>query len=225
VQPVDGTATGQMSKAAVAAKKPLVYLNRQPSEVPTGTVFVGSRSIDSGIFEMEELGRIMGGKGNIAILMGELSNEATHSRVDGVKKVIKEKYPGIKVIREQTGNWRREEGRTIMENWLASGDQIDGVAANNDEMAIGALMAVKAAGKLDKIPVAGIDAEPDALDSMDKGEMACSVFQDGFGQGSDAAEAAYLAAKNQPNPKLKDRFVIVPYQKVTKANYKSFMKK
>ena len=113
VQPVDGTATGPMSKAALAAKKPLVYLNRQPADMPKGVLFSGSKSIDSGVFEMEELGKLMGGKGNVVILLGELSNEATHARVDGVKKVIKEKYPDIKVTREQTGNWRRDEGRTL----------------------------------------------------------------------------------------------------------------
>jgi len=90
----------------------------------------------------------MGGKGNVVILMGELYNEATINRTDGIKKVIREQYPDIKVIREQTGNMQRDQGRTIMENWLASGDKIDGVASNNDEMALGALMAIKAAGLL-----------------------------------------------------------------------------
>ena len=224
VQPVDPAATGPISKGVLKAGKALVYLNRKPDKLPNGVVFCGSNSIDSGIMNMEELGKCMGGKGNVVILMGELSNEATRARTDGIKKVIKEKFPDIKVTREQTANWKREEGKTVMENWLASGQAIDGVASNNDEMALGALQAIKAAGKLGKICVGGVDATHDALESMDKGELNNTVFQDGFGQGEEAVEAAYLLAKKQPNPKVVDGNIMIPYQPVTKENYKSFLK-
>ena len=224
VQPVDPAATGPISKGVLKAGKALVYLNRKPDKLPSGVVFVGSNSIDSGIMNMEELGKCMGGKGNVVILMGELSNEATRARTEGIKKVIKEKFPDIKVTREQTANWKREEGKTVMENWLASGQEIDGVASNNDEMALGALQAIKAAGKLGKICVGGVDATHDALESMDKGELNNTVFQDGFGQGEEAVEAAYLLAKKQPNPKVVDGNIMIPYQPVIKENLKSFMK-
>jgi inositol transport system substrate-binding protein len=225
ILPVDTAATGPMTKAVVGAKKPLVYVNRKPDNLPKGVIYCGSNSIDAGIFNMEELGKAMGGKGNVVILMGELSNEAAIGRTDGIKKVIKEKYPNIKVIREQTGNWQRDQGRTIMENWLASGDKIDGVASNNDEMALGALMAIKAAGKQKQIVVGGTDGSADALASMDKGELHNTVFQDPVGQGEGALEAAYLLVKKQPNPKVKNDIIWIPYQKITKENYKSFMKK
>ncbi len=225
VLPVDTAATGPMTKLAVSKKIPLVYVNRQPSNLPKGNVvYVGSFSLDSGVMSMQELGKAMNGKGNLVILMGALDNEAAIARTDGVKKVIKSTFPAIKVIREQTGNWRREEGRTIMENWLASGDQIDGVAANNDEMALGALLALKAAGKLGKIPVGGVDGSPDALASMEKGELNNTVFQDPAGQGQGALEAAFLMATKKANPKVKDGIIWIPYQPITKANYKSFMK-
>ena len=225
ILPVDTAATGPMTKSVVGAKKPLVYVNRKPDNLPKGVVYVGSNSIDAGIFNMEELGKAMGGKGNVVILMGELSNEAAIGRTDGIKKVIKEKFPNIKVIREQTGNWQRDQGRTIMENWLASGDKIDGVASNNDEMALGALMAIKAANKQKQIVVGGTDGSADALASMDKGELHNTVFQDPVGQGEGALEAAYLLAKKQPNPKVKNDILWIPYQKITKENYKTFMKK
>ena len=224
ILPVDTSATLPMTKSVVAAKKPLVYVNRRPDNLPDGVVYCGSRSIDAGVFMMQELGRLMGGKGNVVILMGELFNEATINRTDGIKKVIGDQYPNIKVIREQTGNMQRDQGRTIMENWLASGDPIDGVASNNDEMALGALMAVKAAGKLGKILVGGIDGSADALNSMDKGELDCTVFQDPKGQGEGSVEAAYLMAKGLPNPKIKDGAIWIPFQLVTRANYKTFMK-
>jgi len=225
ILPVDTAATGPMTKAVTGAKIPLVYVNRKPDNLPKGVLYCGSDSIDAGVFVGEEVGKALGGKGNIVILMGELSNEAAIKRTEGVKKVISGQYPGIKIIREQTGNWQREQGRTIMENWLASGDKIDAVASNNDEMALGAIMAIKAAGKLGKIYVGGTDGSPDALDSMDKGELNMTVYQDPVGQGDCAVEGAFLAAKKQPNPRAKNDIVWIPYQKITKANYKQFMKK
>jgi inositol transport system substrate-binding protein len=224
ILPVDTAATGPMTKAVVKAGKPLVYVNRQPANLPKDVVYCGSHSIEAGIMNMEELGKAMGGKGNLVILMGELSNEAAIGRTDGIKKVVKEKFPDIKVTKEQTGNWKRVEGKTIMENWLASGQEIDGVASNNDEMALGALQAIKAAGKLGKIPVGGTDGSHDALDSMAKGELNNTVFQDPVGQGQEAVNAAYLLVKKEPNPKVADGIIWIPYQPVTKENYKSFMK-
>jgi inositol transport system substrate-binding protein len=224
ILPVDTAATKPMTKSVVKAGKPLVYVNRKPSNLPKDVVYCGSNSIEAGIMNMEELGKAMGGKGNVAILMGELSNEAAIGRTDGIKKVAKEKFPDIKVVREQTGNWKRDQGKTIMENWLASGQEINGVASNNDEMALGALQAIKAAGKLGKIPVGGTDGSHDALESMEKGELNNTVFQDPVGQGEEAVNAAYLLVKKEPNPKVVDGNIWIPYQKVTKENYKSFMK-
>jgi inositol transport system substrate-binding protein len=224
ILPVDTTATGQMTKAIVKAGKPLVYVNRKPEKLPKGVAYVGSKSIDAGVMNMEELGKAMGGKGNLAILIGELSDEPAHGRTDGIKQVVKEQFPNIKVTREQTGHWKRESGKTIMEDWLASGQQIDGVAANNDEMALGALQAIKAARKIDKIPVGGTDGTHDALESMDKGELNNTVFQDPVAQGEEAVNAAYLLVKKEPNPKIVDDNVWIPYQKITKENYKSFIK-
>jgi inositol transport system substrate-binding protein len=224
ILPVDTAATGPMTKAVVKAHKPLVYVNRLPSNLPKAVIYCGSNSIEAGIMNMEELGKAMNGKGNLVILMGELSNEAAIGRTDGIKKVAKEKFPDIKIVREQTGNWKREQGKTIMENWLASGQEIDGVASNNDEMALGALQAIKAAGKLGKIPVGGTDASRDALESMSRGELNNTVFQDPVAQGEESVNAAYLLAKKQPNPKVVDDRIWIPYQRVTKENLKSFLK-
>jgi inositol transport system substrate-binding protein len=225
VLPVDTAATGPITKAVTKAGKPLVYVNRLPANLPPTVLYCGSNSIEAGIMNMEELGKCMGGKGNLAILMGELSNEAAIKRTEGIEKVCKEQYPNIKIVRKQTGNWKRELGKNLMENWLASGQQIDGVASNNDEMALGALQAIKAAGKLGKICVGGTDGSHDALVSMEKGELNNTVYQDPVGQGEKSVNAAYLLAKKQPNPDVVDGNKIwIPYQKITKENFKSFMK-
>jgi len=225
IMPPDASAVEPITKMVTAAKVPLVYLNRQVENLPPGVVYVGSKSIDAGLFEMTELGRLMGGKGNIVIMMGELAHEASRNRTAGIKQVIAEKYPDIKILTEQTANWKRDEGKTLMENWLASGMPIDGVAATNDEMALGALLAIKAAGKLGQVRVCGVDGSDDALAAMDKGELDCTVFQDPKGQAEEGMDAAYLMALGKPNPKVKDSIIWVPYQLVTKENYKNFMKK
>jgi inositol transport system substrate-binding protein len=225
VMPPDASAVEPITRMATAAKIPLVYLNRQVENLPPGVVYVGSRSIDAGIFEMTELGRLMGGRGNIVIMLGELAHEASRNRSAGIKQVIAEKYPDIHILAEQAADWKRDEGKTLMENWLASGMKIDGVASTNDEMALGALLAIKAAGKLGKIRVCGVDGSDDALAAMDRGELDCTVFQDPEGQAEEGMNAAYLMALGKPNPKVKDNIIWVPYQPVTRENYKSFMKR
>ena len=86
------------------------------------------------------------------------------------------------------------------------------------------MQAIKASGKIGKIPAAGTDGTHDALVSMDKGELNNTVYQDPVAQGEEAVNAAYLMAKHEPNPKMADGNIWIPYQKITKENYKSFMK-
>lgn len=218
VVPVNTEATTPITEACMKAKVPLVYVNRLPANLPDKVVFVGSNSIDAGIFQMEYLAKKMGGKGNVVIMMGKLDNEAAIKRTEGVKQVAA-KYPDIKIIKEQTANWNRDEGMALMENWLASGDQIDAVASNNDDMALGALRAIEAAGKLGKILVGGVDATPDALAEMAQGKLDVTVFQDAAGQGGGAIKAAVALAKGE---KVENR-VWIPFQLVTPENYKEFM--
>jgi len=107
-----------------------------------------------------------------------------------------------------------------MENWLSTGDQIDAVASNNDEMAIGALGAIDAAGKLGKIIVGGVDASPDALAEMDKGRLNVTVFQNAVGQGEGGIKAAIAVARGEKV----DHLTWVPFELVTPENYKTYMK-
>jgi inositol transport system substrate-binding protein len=100
--------------------------------------------------------------------------------------------------------------------------KFDAVVSNNDEMAIGALQAMKSAG-LDtkKAVVGGIDATQDALASMKAGDLKVTVFQDAAGQGKGAVDAALALAGGKPVEKK----VYIPFQLVTPANMDQFMKK
>jgi len=217
VIPVDTDATGPMTAAAQEAGIPLVYVNRRPSDLPSGIPYVGSDSLYAGTVEMQALADLAGNKGNVVILIGDPANEAAVLRTKGCKDVAAER--GMPVIKEQAGNWYREEGLAIMENWIQSGDQIDVVCANNDEMALGAIQALKNADLLDKVLVGGVDATADALAAMQAGELEVTVFQDAQGQGGGGVEAAVKLARGESVPDLID----IPYQLVTPENIADFL--
>jgi inositol transport system substrate-binding protein len=218
VVPVNTEATTPITEACAEAKMPLVYVNRLPANLPDDVVFVGSNSIDAGIFQMEYIAEKIGGKGNVVIMIGKLDNEAAIKRTEGVEQVAA-KYPDITITKKQTANWSREEGLSLMENWLSSGDPIAAVASNNDDMALGAIQAIEAAGLLGQIIVGGVDATPDALAEMDKGRLDVTVFQDASGQGGGSIKAAVSLAKGE---KVENR-VWIPFLLVTPENYKEFM--
>jgi inositol transport system substrate-binding protein len=211
-------AADPMTKAAQDADIPLVYVNRIPSNLPEGISYVGSDSIEAGIMQAEWLAEKLGGKGNVVIMNGNLAQEAAQKRTEGEKQVFA-KYPDIHIIKEDTANWSRADGLALMENWLATGDQIDAVASNNDEMAIGALQAIEAAGKLGEILVGGVDASPDALQEMDKGRLNVTVFQNAKGQGEGGIKVAIAVARGE----TVDQITWIPFVLVTPENYKEYM--
>jgi inositol transport system substrate-binding protein len=221
VQPVDSMATPKMTKLVTDAGIPLVYVNRAPAEetFPKGVVYVGSDENVSGKLEGEAIAKLLNYKGNVVIMMGELSVAATHVRTAGIEKVVAQ-HPEMKIVGKQTANWRRTEAIDLMNNWLVSGTKIDAVAANNDEMAIGAIFALQQAGKdPKKMVIGGIDATRDALAEMEKGTLAVTVFQDAKGQGAGAVEAALKLAKGEKV----DSFVWIPFESVTPENYKDYL--
>ncbi len=229
VNPVDTDATPKMTKLAEAAGIPLVYVNRMPSDakLPAKVSFVGSDERDSGTMEASEVCKLLGGKGNIVILMGELSNQAARQRTADVEDVIKTPAcSGIKVLEKQTGNWNRTQGADLVTNWISAGLSPNAIVSNNDEMAIGAIQALKAAGKPigvgpGKILVSGIDATQDGLAEMKAGNLAVTVFQNAVGQGQGAVDTALKLAKGEKV----DQMVWVPFELVTPGNMGKYAKK
>ncbi|MHA6513052.1 sugar ABC transporter substrate-binding protein [Tessaracoccus sp. Z1128] len=215
--PVDTDAAGPMTQKAQDAEIPLAYVNRRPADLPAGVTYVGSDSLVSGLLEMEALAELADGKGKVGIIQGDPANEAARLRTQGCKDVVA-KYPDMEVVREQAGNWYREEGLAITENWIQSGDEIDIICANNDEMALGAIQALKNAGTLDDVLVGGVDATADALAAMEAGELEVTVFQDAAGQGAGGVDAIVTMYNGDEVPAVID----VPYQLVTPDNMADF---
>jgi len=199
VLPVDTSATANMTRAAVEAKTPLVYVNRHPDErtLPKGVVTVASNDIEAGQLQMRYLAEKLGGKGSLAIIMGDLAQNATHDRTEGVKQVLKD-YPGIKIVEQQSAEWQRNKGMDLTSNWLLAGTHFDAIVANNDEMAIGAAMALQQAGKAKgEIAIVGIDGLPDGLAAIKRGMLIASVFQDPKAQATVAVQSAIKMIKGE----------------------------
>ncbi|MBI6567720.1 sugar ABC transporter substrate-binding protein [Pseudomonas synxantha] len=200
VLPVDTAATANITRAAVAAKTPLVYVNRHPDErtLPKGVVTVASNDIEAGQLQMRYLAEKLGGQGNVAIIMGDLAQNATHDRTEGARQVLND-FPGIKIVEQQSAEWQRNKGMDLTSNWLLAGTQFDAIVANNDEMAIGAAMALQQAGKAKgEIAIVGIDGLPDGLAAIKRGLLAASVFQDPKAQATQAVQAAIKMIKGEP---------------------------
>ena len=229
VNPVDTDATPKMSKLAEAAGIPLVYVNRLPADahLPPKVSFVGSDERFSGTLEAKEACKLMGGKGNIVILMGDLANQAARQRTADVEEVIKTpECSGIKLLEKQSGNWERTKGTDLVTNWISAGLTFDAIISNNDEMAIGAIQALKAAGKPigvgpGKVLVAGVDATQDALAQMKAGNLAVTVFQNATGQGQGAVDTALKLAQGEKV----EQMVWVPFELVTPATMDKYTKK
>jgi len=124
--------------------------------------------------------------------MGILSNEGAVKRTEGNEEILS-KYPDIKILAKEAGDWQYDKGMSITENWLtAYGDDLNAILANNDGMAIGALQALEAAGR-DDVIVVGVDAIPDAVKLVAEGKLDATVLQDAKGQGAGGVDVAAKA--------------------------------
>jgi inositol transport system substrate-binding protein len=157
-------------------------------------------------------------------MQGELSNQAAVQRTQDIYDVIEAGKCKVKVnvIDQQTANWSRDEAQNLMTNWLSTGTAFDGVIANNDEMAIGAIQAMKAAGiDMATVQVGGVDATQDALAAMQAGDLDVTVFQNAAAQGGGALDAATKLAAGE----AVDQTVWVPFELVTPANVADYLAK
>ena len=230
VNPVDTDATVAMSQAAADAGIPLVYVNRQPvnlDSLPEKQAFVASDERESGTLETQEVCRLLKEAGKteakVVVMMGELSNQAARQRTQDIKDVIATPDCSfMQIVEEQTANWSRTQGADLMTNWITAGLEFDAVISNNDEMAIGAIQALKGAGRdMKDVIVAGIDATQDALAAMEAGDLDVTVFQNAAGQGQGAVDAALKLARGEAVEKNN----FVPFELVTPANLADYQAK
>lgn len=154
----------------------------------------------------------LGGKGKVAVLEGIPGASSTNERQSGFEETLKKEAPDMEIVTSLTANYNREEGASVTEDVLQSNPDLAAIYGHNDDMALGAIRSVEAAGKLEQIKIYGIDAVDDALAAIEKGEMAATVQQQPDLQIETAIENAikYLNGENV------DELVNIPLKLVTK---------
>ncbi|HET9599249.1 MAG TPA: substrate-binding domain-containing protein [Anaeromyxobacteraceae bacterium] len=221
IEPVSVDGVVPAIAAARKAGVVVVTVNQKIAKQEEANAYVGANPVEGGELEMETAAKAIGGKGNVAFLLGPMGSDAQLGRTKGYENVIKSKYPGIKVVYQQTANWRTDEALKLVENWLQTGTKIDAVVANNDGMALGALKAVEDARLGKSIKVYGLDATPDALQAVADGRLAATISQSTTDQGRVGMETAYKIVNGE---KVKPE-VIVAHTLITRDNVAKFMKK
>ncbi|MEU6521888.1 substrate-binding domain-containing protein [Streptomyces sp. NPDC046924] len=215
VNPVDSDAAGPAVRSANKADIPVIAVDRGVNKAETSAL-VASDNVAGGRQGAEALAEKLGGEGTIVILQGQAGTSASRERGSGFAEGLKE-YPGIKVVAKQPADFDRTKGLDVMTNLLQAHPDIDGVFAENDEMALGAIKALGSkAGK--SVQVVGFDGTPDGLEAVEQGTLYASVAQQPRELGRIAVDNALRVAEGE---KI-DETVMVPVKVVTKENVAEF---
>ncbi len=179
-------------QATVDADIPVVMLNTniRHDEMIYET-FVACENYDAGFTIGEALAKKMDYKGNVIIIEGVPGAQNSIDRCGGARAAI-EQYSGMKVIDSQPGELNRAKAMEVMQNLLQAHAQVDGIFAMNDEMALGCIEAIEAAGRLGKITVAGCDGNKDARTAVKEGRLTLTCDLVPYDQGYQAVKAAAL---------------------------------
>lgn len=197
---------------------PLVLVNQTTKSA--GDSYIGSNDFEAGRIAMEAIAKKHNGQAGVLMLHGIMGTSAQLQREAGAREVFA-KYPGLKLVDHQTASWDRAKAMALTENWIqAHKGKFSAVFAHNDEMAMGALLALERAGLKKDVTVIGIDAIAQALSAVKDGRLDATVFQDAVGQGKGSVDAAILLAKKQTCPKE----TMIPFLLITRENVTQFLK-
>ena len=161
---------------AVDAKIPVVLINAEIAKTGLAKAQIVSNNAQGANLGAEAWAEAMNYKGTYVELFGKPSDNNAQVRSDGYKSVIAQ-YPDLKQVGKEIANWDRQTGQEKMESLLSKNPDVKGVIAGNDEMALGAINALKEKGKLSQVKVLGFDGNQDAANAVKKGEMVATVLQ------------------------------------------------
>ncbi|MER5946433.1 ABC transporter substrate-binding protein [Streptomyces sp. NPDC001904] len=149
IAPLNSDGWEPVLRAAGAKHIPIITVDRKINATACKDYvsFIGSDFVEQGKRAADQMIEATGGKGTIAILLGAAGNNVTTERTKGFEDQIKAKAPGLKVVFKQTGEFAREKGQAVTEQLIQSKPDITGIYAENDEMGLGAVNALKGAGK------------------------------------------------------------------------------
>lgn len=245
INPVDRTAAGVIIDKAQKADIPVVFINREPLADDLAkwdkAFFVGAKAEESGTMEGEivadywkahpEADKNGDGVLQYVMLKGEPGHQDAELRTKFSIQAIEDAGIKVQKLAEDTAMWDRVKGQEKMAAFLGShGDKIEAVLANNDDMALGAIEALKAQGYFKgdkKMPVVGVDATDPAMQALKEGTMLGTVLNDADNQGKATVMLMkVLAAGETPTKEntgydiTDGKYVWIPYQKVTQESAK-----
>jgi ABC-type sugar transport system substrate-binding protein len=175
VAPLNSDGLEPALAAARANKIPVLTIDRKVNSKPCEdyVAFLGSNFVEQGERAAEEMAKALDNKGKVAILLGSSGNNVTTDRTNGFVDKLEEIAPDIEIVAQQTGEFTREKGQQVMEQIIQAQPDITGVYAENDEMGLGALVALKSAGKTPgtDVQVVSIDGTRNAVQKVVDGEM------------------------------------------------------
>lgn len=233
INPVNSSSAATITDKVVGANIPLVYINREPDAAEEqrwqdngwNVTYVGCDARQSGTMQGEmivDLGKDkidLNGDGKIQYIMveGDPENVDAQYRTEFSVKALTDAGWEVECLDDQVGNWQQAEAQQIVANALGQyADKIEVVFCNNDSMALGALQAIEAAGRVvnENIYLTGVDALSEALENVINGKMTGTVFNDHFSQSRSAADAAVRFVDGETN----EYYIGCDYVKVTTDN-------
>ncbi|MFE5598354.1 ABC transporter substrate-binding protein [Streptomyces coelicoflavus] len=175
IAPLNSDGWDPVLQAAAAKKVPIITIDRKINAEPCKDYvsFIASDFVEQGRRAADQMIEATGGKGEVAILLGSAGNNVTTERTKGFKERIAEKAPDLKVVFEQTGDFSREKGQQVTEQLIQSKPGIKGIYAENDEMGLGAVTALKGAGKkAGDVKIVTVDGTRNAVQGVVDGWIA-----------------------------------------------------
>ncbi|MFP4020914.1 MAG: ribose ABC transporter substrate-binding protein RbsB [Halanaerobium sp.] len=209
INPVDGDAIVSAITAANDAGVPVITVDRG-AEGGDVASHIASDNVEGGEMAGEFIAEQLGEEGKVVELEGIPGTSAARDRGEGFNNSM-DSYSDLEVIARQPAGFDRAEGMTVMENILQGNSEIDAVFAHNDNMALGAMEAIEAAGREDEIIIVGFDAIDDAVEAVEEGDLAATIAQKPTLMGEMAVETAVKVA----NDEEVDEFTPVPLELIT----------
>jgi len=175
VAPLNSDGLEPAFEAAKEQGVPVLTIDRKVNAEPCSDYlsFLGSDFVEQGRRAADQMIEATGGEGSVAILLGSSGNNVTTDRTDGFVDQVEAEAPGLEIVAQQTGEFSREKGQQVMEQLLRSNPEITAVYAENDEMALGAIVAIQAAG-LDPgedVKIVSIDGTRNAVQAIIDGDI------------------------------------------------------
>ncbi|NCC76191.1 MAG: sugar ABC transporter substrate-binding protein [Clostridia bacterium] len=213
IEPVAETGLEDVLETAMRKQVPVVLVTQKIGNPSLYDCFVGTNAFNGGQLEMTACVEALDHQGDLVVLLGPVGSQASAARYAGYLAVL-EDQPDIRIVAELNADWNIEKAEDIVSNWLQAGKHMDAIVAQNDEMAIGAVKALSAAGLTSSIQVFGMDASDQALQAIRQNEMTATVSQQTAIQGSRALDVCHGLTRGETFPDE----ILVPQVLITIQN-------